>query len=159
MDHLNGLTRDQTKARIEELRRELHHHEHAYYVLDRPEISDAAYDALFNELVGLERAFPDLVTPDSPSQRVGGEVLPSFPEIRHLAPMISLESVTDPDEVRRFDERIRKTLPPLRARYVVEPKFDGLSIEAVYRDGTLTTVATRGDGERGEGVTENVKTI
>jgi DNA ligase (NAD+) len=159
MDDLHGITREQAEERIDRLRRELRHHEHAYYVLDRPEISDAAYDALFNELVSLERAFPDLVTPDSPTQRVGGEVLPSFPEVRHLAPMISLESVTDPDEVRRFDERIRKALPPGRVRYVVEPKFDGLSIEAVYRDGALTTVATRGDGERGEGVTENVKTI
>jgi len=156
---LNGMTRNQAEQRIARLRRELRHHEHAYYVLDRPEISDAAYDALFNELVALERAFPDLVTPDSPTQRVGGEVLPSFPEVRHLAPMISLESITDPDEVQRFDERIRKALPTVRLGYLVEPKFDGLSIEAVYEDGQLSRVATRGDGERGEGVTENVKTI
>ncbi len=159
MDDPNGITREEARARIEQLQRELRHHEHAYYVLDHPEISDAAYDALFNDLVALERTFPDLVSPDSPTQRVGGEVLPSFPEIRHLAPMISLESVTDPEEVRRFDERIRKALPEGRVSYVVEPNFDGLSIEAVYRDGGLTTVATRGDGERGEGVTENVKTI
>ncbi len=159
MDDLHGLTREQAEQRIDELRAELRHHEHAYYVLDRPEISDAAYDALFNDLLALERAFPDLVTPDSPTQRVGGEVLPSFPEVRHLASMISLDSITDPDEVRRFDERIRKALPAAEVGYLVEPKFDGLSIEAAYRDGGLTSVSTRGDGQRGEGVTENVKTI
>src|SRR5512142_174978 len=108
MHDLNGLTREQAQARIDALRAELRHHEHAYYVLDRPEISDAAYDELFNELGALETAFPDLITPDSPTQRVGGEVLPSFSEVRHLAPMISLDSITDPDEVRRFDERVRK---------------------------------------------------
>src|SRR5512133_3066758 len=99
MPDLDGLTRDQAHQRIEQLRAELRRHEHAYYVLDRPEISDAAYDALFNELAALERAFPDLITSDSPTQRVGGEVLPSFPEVRHLALMISLDSITDPDEV------------------------------------------------------------
>jgi DNA ligase (NAD+) len=156
---LDGTTREEAGQRIDKLRGELRHHEHAYYVLDRPEISDAAYDALFKELLALERAFPDLVTPDSPTRRVGGDVLPSFPEVRHLAPMISLESITDADEVRRFDERIRKALPAARVAYLVEPKFDGLSIEAVYVNGQLDRVSTRGDGERGEGITENVKTI
>ncbi len=156
---LHGLTREQAERSVEQLRAQLRHHEHAYYVLDRPEISDAEYDALFNELVALERAFPDLVTPDSPTQRVGGEVLPSFPEVRHLAPMISLDSITDPDEVRRFDERIRKAMSGAPVSYLAEPKFDGLSIEAVYERGQLARVATRGDGERGEGVTESVKTI
>jgi DNA ligase (NAD+) len=159
MDDLNGLTKRDAGKRVEHLRAELRHHEHAYYVLDRPEISDAAYDALFNDLLALERAFPDLVTPDSPTQRVGGDVLPSFPEVRHLAPMISLDSITDPDEVRRFDDRVRKALPNGPVSYLVEPKFDGLSIEAVYENGQLARVATRGDGERGEGVTENVRTI
>ena len=156
---LDGTTREEAGQRIDKLRGELRHHEHAYYVLDRPEISDAAYDALFNDLLALERAFPDLVTPDSPTRRVGGDVLPSFPEVPHLAPMISLESITDADEVRRFDERIRKALPAARVAYLVEPKFDGLSIEAVYANGQLDRVSTRGDGERGEAVTENVKTI
>src|SRR5512142_2432574 len=125
MDDLNGMTREQAHDRMESLRRELRHHEHAYYVLDRPEISDAAYDALFNELIALERAFPDLVSPDSPTQRVGGEVLPSFPDVRHRAPMISLDSITDPDEVRRFDERVRKALTGKPVTYLAEPKFDG----------------------------------
>ncbi len=159
MADVNGLTRGQAEQRLEQLRAAIRRHDHAYYVLDRPEISDAAYDELYRELVTLERAFPDLVTPDSPSQRVAGEVLAAFPEVRHLAPMISLESITDPDEVRRFDERIRKALPNLHVSYLVEPKFDGLSIEAVYENGRLSRVSTRGDGERGEGVTENVKTI
>ncbi len=159
MPDLSDLTRAQAEQRIDQLRADLRHHEHAYSVLDRPEISDAAYDALFNELRALETAFPDLVTPDSPTQRVGGEVLPSFPEVRHLAPMISLDSITDPEEVRRFDERVRKALPNGPVSYVVEPKFDGLSIEAVFERGHLARVATRGDGERGEGITENVKTI
>jgi DNA ligase (NAD+) len=156
---LHGLTRAEAQARVERLREELRHHEHAYYVLDRPEIPDAAYDALFNDLVQTERAFPDLVTPDSPTRRVGGSVLQAFPEVRHLAPMISLESTTDVEEVRRFDERVRKALPGASLTYIVEPKFDGLSIEAVYEDGRLSRVATRGDGERGEGITENVRTI
>jgi DNA ligase (NAD+) len=159
MEDLHARNREEVQRRIEELRAQLRHQEHAYYVLDRPEISDAAYDALFNELAALERAYPDLVTPDSPTQRVGGDVLPSFPEVPHLAAMISLDSITDPDEVLRFDERIRKALPGAEVTYLVEPKFDGLSIEAVYENGQLDRVSTRGDGEHGEGVTENVKTI
>ncbi len=159
MTGIDGMTRQQAEERLNELRAEIRRHDHAYYVLDRPEISDGAYDDLYRELVTLERTFPDLVTPDSPSQRVGGEVLAEFPEVRHLAPMISLESITDPGEVRRFDERVRRALPSARVTYLVEPKFDGLSLEAVYENGQLVRVATRGDGERGEGVTENVKTV
>jgi DNA ligase (NAD+) len=128
-------------------------------VLDRPSISDSKYDRLFAELVGLERAYPALVTPDSPTQRVAGAPQPAFPSIRHLAPMLSLESVTDLEAVRRFDDRVRAALAGRDARYVVEPKFDGLSLEIVYRDGLLSRASTRGDGEHGEGVTENVKTI
>ncbi|MGE5357555.1 MAG: NAD-dependent DNA ligase LigA, partial [Bacteroidales bacterium] len=159
MTDFNGMTRSEAASRLEQLRADIRRHDHAYYVLDRPEVTDAAYDALYRELVALERAFPDLVTPDSPTQRVGGDVLPSFPEVRHLAPMISLESITDPEDVRRFDERVRKALPNAEIAYLVEPKFDGLSIEAVYVDGRLDRVSTRGDGERGEGITENIKTV
>jgi DNA ligase (NAD+) len=154
-----GVTREQAQQRVTDLRSLIRQHEHAYYVLDRPEISDAEFDALYNELLRLERAFPDLTTPDSPTQRVGGSILPSFPEVRHLAPMISLDSITDPDDVRRFDERVRKALHDKRVTYIVEPKFDGLSLEAVYVQGRLDRVSTRGDGERGEGVTANVRTI
>ncbi len=154
-----GQTRTAARARIEHLRSAIRQHDYRYYVLDRPSISDAEYDRLFRELVRLEGAHPDLVTPDSPTQRVAGAPLQAFPTIAHLAPMLSLESVTDADAVDRFDARIRATARGRTVRYVVEPKFDGLSLELVYRDGLLERASTRGDGERGEGVTENVKTI
>lgn len=147
------------RRRVEELRAAIRKHDYRYYVLDRPTISDMEYDRLSAELVRLEAAYPQLVTPDSPTQRVAGAALPAFPRIEHLAPMLSLESVTDADAVRRFDERIRASLRGKHARYVLEPKFDGLSLEVVYRDGVLVRASTRGDGEHGEGVTENVKTI
>jgi DNA ligase (NAD+) len=147
------------RHRAGQLRTAIRQHDFRYYVLDRPTISDAQYDRLFAELSRLEAAHPELVTPDSPTQRVAGAPLPAFPAIRHLAPMLSLESVTDADSVRRFDERIRASLGGSAVRYVLEPKFDGLSLEVVYRDGRLLRASTRGDGERGEGVTENVKTI
>lgn len=152
-------TRTTARARIEELRSVIREHDYRYYVLDRPSISDAEYDQLFGELVRLERAHPDLITPDSPTQRVAGSPLQTFPTIEHLAPMLSLESVTDADAVRRFDERVRRIVRNNTLRYVVEPKFDGVSLEVVYREGSLLRASTRGDGERGEGVTENVKTI
>jgi DNA ligase (NAD+) len=146
------------RRRVERLRAEIRRHDYLYYALDRPAISDAVYDRLFNELKALEARYPSLITPDSPTQRVAGAPLATFPTVRHLAPMLSLDSVTDPDEVRRFDDRIGETSGGARA-YVVEPKFDGVSIELVYRDGRLLRASTRGDGEEGEGVTENVKTI
>jgi DNA ligase (NAD+) len=148
-----------TRGRAEWLRAAIRRHDYRYYVLDRPLISDAQYDRLFAELVRLETAHPQLITPDSPTQRVSGAPQPAFPSIRHRAPLLSLESVTDLDAVRLFDERVRAALGGRRARYVVEPKFDGLSLEVVYRDGLLLSASTRGDGEHGEGVTENVKTI
>jgi DNA ligase (NAD+) len=145
--------------RIDDLREQIRHHDYLYYALDRPEISDAEYDKLFTELVALEQRYPQLVTADSPTQRVGGAMLPGFREVRHLAPMLSLESVTDPGDVRRFDARMRRAQGATRVDYLAEPKFDGLSIEIVYEDGRLTRASTRGDGERGEEITENVKTI
>ncbi len=145
-------------ARIEKLRREIRRHDYLYYVLDRPKIADAAYDRLFRELERLEEAHPRLVTPDSPTQRVAGAPLSTFPAVRHLAPLLSLDSVVDPEDVRRFDARVRDAVgrDPV---WELEPKFDGLSLELVYEKGLLTRASTRGDGERGEGVTENVKTI
>ena len=153
------LTREEARRRIERLRREIRRHDRLYYVLDRPEISDAGYDRLFAELERLEKIFPDLVTPDSPTRHVAGEPLPAFPEVRHLAPMLSLESVRDPQEVLAFCERARRALGERPPAYVGEPKFDGLSIECVYEGGRLTRASTRGDGERGEDVTANVRTI
>jgi DNA ligase (NAD+) len=159
----HGVTRRQPPTaagrRAEQLRDVIRQHDYRYYVLDQPAISDVEYDGLFEELARLEAAHPELVTPDSPTQRVAGAPLPALPTIEHLAPMLSLESVTDADAVRRFDQRIRASLRGKPVRYMLEPKFDGLSLEIVYRAGVLVRASTRGDGERGEGVTENIKTI
>ncbi|MGD2071335.1 MAG: NAD-dependent DNA ligase LigA, partial [Gemmatimonadota bacterium] len=154
--------RDLSAARraevAEALRREIRRHDHLYYVEARPELSDADYDILFRRLRDLEDAFPDLVTPDSPTQRVGAEPLDQFETVAHTAPMLSLDSTQDVAELRRFDERVRKAVE-IEVRYLVEPKLDGASIELVYEDGVLVRAVTRGNGTHGEGVTENVKTI
>jgi DNA ligase (NAD+) len=147
------------RRRIEALRAAVRAHDYRYYVLDRPTISDAEYDRLYGELRRLEAAYPALVTPDSPTQRVAGAPLASFTAVAHLAPMLSLDSVTAENDVRRFDARVRDILRRPRIRYMFEPKFDGLSIELVYRDGLLLRASTRGDGEHGEDVTANVRTI
>ena len=152
------LTPAQARQRIEALRRQIRHHDYRYYVLDRPTISDAAYDALLQQLQRLEALFPELVTSDSPTQRVAGEPRKGFRTIPHHAAMLSLDSTTDADVVRQFDARMHQAIGPA-ARYVLEPKFDGLSIEVVYRDGQLVAASTRGDGQRGEDVTANVRTI
>jgi DNA ligase (NAD+) len=157
MRHPAGLAA--ARRRVAKLRAAIRRHDHLYYDLDRPEISDAAYDRLFTELGRLETEFPQLVTPDSPTQRVGGRPQAAFPSVRHLAPLLSLESVTDPEDVRRFDARVRSGLGGRAPSYVAEPKFDGLSLEVVYRSGVLLRASTRGDGEVGEGVTENVRTV
>jgi DNA ligase (NAD+) len=146
-------------ARAEELRRTIREHDWRYYVLDAPVVSDEAYDALFTELLALEAAHPELRSPDSPTARVGGAPLESLPSARHVAPMLSLDSSLREEDVRRFDARVRQLLAEERPRYVVEPKLDGLSIELVYQGGLLVQAATRGDGIRGEVVTENVRTI
>lgn len=153
---------DQSKAaqRIAKLRTEIRHHDYLYYVEDRPDISDADYDRLFHELEDLEKQFPDLVSDDSPTQRVAGQPLDTFPTIEHAAPMLSLDSNQDEATLRRFDERLRKGLgPDFPVEYVLEPKLDGLSVELVYRDGALLQASTRGDGRKGEGITANVRTI
>ncbi len=144
---------------VRTLQDEIRRHDHLYYVEADPEISDAAYDRLFNRLLELEAAHPDLVTPDSPTQRVGGEPVDSLPTVSHAAPMLSLDSTQDPDEVRRFDERVRKAIDSPEVAYILEPKLDGASIELVYEEGLLVRAVTRGNGREGEGVTENVRTI
>ena len=148
----------EARARVRQLRNEIRRHDYLYYVLDRPAISDAKYDALIADLQRLEEEFPELVTPDSPTQRVAGGIREGFSTVRHHAEMLSLESTTDPEAVRRFDARMRSAAGA-DARYVLEPKFDGLSIEVVYEDGQFVSASTRGDGERGEDVTANVRTI
>lgn len=143
-------------ARLQEV---LHRHNRLYHVEAAPEISDSAYDALFRRLLELEAAHPSLVTPDSPTQRVGAEPLEGLPGVEHAAPMLSLDSAREVAEVRRFDERLRKALGEEKIRYVLEPKLDGASLELVYVDGVLERAVTRGNGRVGEGVTENVRTI
>lgn len=148
--------------RAEELRRQLEQHNRLYYVLDAPSITDAEYDELFRELQRLEEQHPGLVTPDSPTQRVGGAPLDKFTSVTHRLPMLSLENATNADEIREFDQRVKKVLGlPSDATlpYVCEPKMDGLAVELVYTDGTLAVASTRGDGVTGEDVTENIRTI
>ena len=148
--------------RIAALRDELRRHERLYYQVDAPEISDAEFDALMRELQALEAAHPELLTADSPTQRVGGQPVEGFPAVAHLAPMLSLDNAYSPDELRAFDERARRGLGvsgEAALAYVAELKIDGLSIALTYTDGVLVRAATRGDGERGEEVTGNVRTI
>ncbi|MXX78651.1 MAG: NAD-dependent DNA ligase LigA [Gemmatimonadales bacterium] len=146
------------ERRARELRRALRHHSYLYYVRNQPEISDERFDELFRELKALEASHPKLVTPDSPTQRVGAEPLDAFETIEHTAPMLSLDSSADVEPLERFDARLRKALGD-DIGYVVEPKLDGASIELVYESGRLSRAVTRGDGIRGEGVTENIRTI
>ena len=150
---------EQARGQAEALRKEIEIHNHRYYVLDEPSISDASYDRLMRELEKLEEQFPSLVTPYSPTQRVGGRPREGFSTVRHLTPMISLANAFDEGELRDFDRRVRQALPGEAVRYVVEPKIDGLAVSLYYENGVLVRGATRGDGETGEEITENLKTI
>jgi DNA ligase (NAD+) len=153
------------RARVAELRSEIERHNHAYYVLDQPTIPDAEYDRLFRELQALEAGHPELVTPDSPTQRVGGAPLDAFPKVRHAIPMLSIRTETDTEAsgAQSFDARVRRELglgendPPVE--YSAELKFDGLAINLRYENGMLVHAATRGDGETGEDVTQNLRTV
>jgi DNA ligase (NAD+) len=151
-------------TRAQELREQLEHHAHRYYVLDDPEIADDAYDRLLDELRAIERDYPELATPDSPTQRVGGEPVGRLEKVRHLEQMLSLGNVRSADELRAWVERMRNHLAregiaDPQFTFVVEPKIDGLAISLVYRDGVLERGATRGNGEVGEDVTHNLRTI
>ncbi|HEV3445054.1 MAG TPA: NAD-dependent DNA ligase LigA, partial [Gemmataceae bacterium] len=145
--------------RAEELRRLLDHHNYLYYVEARPEISDKEFDALLKELEALEKAHPELITPDSPTQRVGGQPVAGFVTIKHRQPMLSIDNTYNADELREFDRRVRKLLPGEPVEYVVELKIDGVAISLTYEQGLFKVGATRGDGERGDDVTHNLKTI
>ncbi len=150
---------DQAAVRAEELRREIDHHNYCYYVLDDPAIPDAEYDRLMRELQDLEQRFPQLVTAESPTQRVGAEPLAAFAEVEHRVPMLSLENALDEAELRAFDRRVRERLGRAEITYVAEPKLDGLAVSLTYEAGVLKQAATRGDGRRGEEVTAQVRTI
>jgi DNA ligase (NAD+) len=149
---------------IADLRARIRHHEERYYVHNAPEISDAEFDGLMKQLQALERDHPDLVTAESPTQRVGGRPVEGFATVVHAAPMLSLDNSYSEDELRAFDERVRKGLTetgvdPAPVGYVAELKIDGLSISLTYQDGRLLRGVTRGDGFRGDDVTSNVRTI
>jgi len=162
---VTSLSDPQAAARAAELRDLLHHHAHLYYVLDAPALPDAAYDQLFQELQAIEAAHPRLLTPDSPTQRVGGQVLEGFEPVRHVVPMLSIRTETDTEAsgAENFDARVRRELDlePGAApiEYAAELKFDGLAISLRYERGVLVQAATRGNGETGEDVTQNVRTI
>src|SRR3982751_2845221 len=153
-------TQKDAQARLDELRDQVNHHLYRYHALDDPEISDAEYDRLFDELKALEEEHPDLITPDSPTQRVGAPPSDRFQKVQHLTPMGSLEKVTDDEGLLKWADDVRKRLDsddPVA--YVIEPKIDGLAINLTYEDGVLVRGATRGDGYQGEDVTVNLRTI
>ncbi|MGH8414666.1 MAG: NAD-dependent DNA ligase LigA, partial [Gammaproteobacteria bacterium] len=153
-------SRRDAERRIRALREDLNQHNYRYYVLDEPEIPDGEYDRLLRELRALEREFPQLIMPDSPTQRVGAAPLKTFGEVRHAVPMLSLDNAFDDDEVRAFDARVRQRLETMdEIKYTAEPKLDGLALSLRYENGVLTRGATRGDGSTGEDVTPNVRTI
>jgi DNA ligase (NAD+) len=148
------------RQRIEALRREIDFHNYRYYVLDSPVISDSEYDRLYRELAELEQAHPEFASPDSPTQRVGGEAVERFAKVQHPAPILSLDNAFNSDDLRAWRERIGKLLPPeTRLAYVVEPKIDGLTVVLHYRDGRFVMGATRGNGEVGEEITASLRTV
>ena len=153
------MTREKTKKEIEDLREKVRCHDYRYYVLNEPEISDAEYDKLMRRLEQLEGQFPGLLTSDSPTQRVGAAPREEFGTVRHSIPMLSLANASEEIEVYDFDGRVRRALNGDGYTYMAEPKIDGLAVEIVYESGTLQVGATRGDGEVGENVTKNLKTI
>jgi DNA ligase (NAD+) len=158
-DILAAMTRADAAQRVTELREQIHRHDHLYYVEARPEVSDAEYDALMRELKALEAQFPDLVTPDSPSQRVAGTPIDAFQSVQHRVAMLSLDNAMAPDDLREFEARITRALPGARFTYVCEPKIDGLGVALLYARGRFVRGATRGDGRVGEDITANLRTI
>ena len=152
------MSNNRVEERVEALRELIRRHDHLYYVLDAPEIADGAYDELYRELRSLEERHPELVTADSPTQRVSGTVLEGLETVEHRAPMLSLDSDEKLEALERFDRRVRAAVGE-DIEYVIDPKFDGASLELVYEEGRLAMAATRGDGLRGEAITANVRTI
>src|SRR5215212_8453023 len=147
-------TQKDVQKRLDELREAVEHHLHRYHVLDEPEISDAEYDRLFDELKAIEEEHPDLISADSPTQRVGAPPSERFQKVQHLTSMGSLEKVTDDESLLKWADDVRKRLDSDEpVAYVIEPKIDGLAINLMYEDGAFVRGATRGDGERGEDIT------
>ncbi|MGA3285154.1 MAG: NAD-dependent DNA ligase LigA, partial [Verrucomicrobiota bacterium] len=153
------MTQAEAKKRHAQLADEIRRHDHAYYVEAKPVISDSEYDRLYHELLDLEKQFPELATPDSPSQRVGGAPLNEFKSVRHAVPMMSLDNTYSQEELRDFVKRVQKLLPDEKLEWVVEPKVDGVAVSLRYENGVFATGATRGDGTTGDDITANLKTI
>jgi DNA ligase (NAD+) len=153
------MSSEGAKARIDELRELVDYHLYRYHVLDDPEISDAEFDRLWDELMALERQHPDLQTPESPTQRVGSPPSDKFAKVEHPTPLGSLDKVTTDEALEKWHADVVKRLGTDEVRYVTEPKIDGLSINLIYEDGVFVRGATRGDGFRGEEVTPNLRTI
>ena len=156
---LRSMTRADAAQRITDLREQIHHHDYLYYVEARPEVSDAEYDALMRQLRELEASFADLVTADSPTQRIAGTPTDIFKPVEHHAAMLSLDNATSPDDLREFEARIGRALPGATFSYVCEPKIDGLGVALLYEQGRFVRGATRGDGRTGEDITPNLRTI
>lgn len=154
-----GETAAGAAERVAQLRQLINYHNYRYYVLDDPQIADAEYDQLLRELQELEAAHPELITPDSPTQRVGAAPLAAFGEVRHGQPLLSLENIFSDEDLQEFDRRVREGLGRDKVVYVAEPKLDGLSVNLRYQDGVLVQAGTRGDGQVGEDVTANIRTI
>ena len=147
------------KEQLDALRDEIRRHDHAYYALGEPTISDRQYDRLFDKLSKLEQAHPELVTPDSPTQRVGESPIDGFEHVTHSVPMLSIDNTYDADQLREFDRRVAKGLEGEPYRYVVDPKVDGVAVALRYEHGVLALAITRGDGATGDEITQNVRTI
>src|SRR5436190_3424364 len=154
-----AMDRADAAGRLAELREAIRHHDDAYYVEARPEVADSEYDALRRELSDLEAAFPELITPDSPTQRVAGQPVDTFRPVEHKVAMLSLDNATTPEDLREFEARLNRALPGTGFRYVCEPKIDGLGVALLYQDGRFVRGATRGDGRVGEEITQNLRTI
>jgi DNA ligase (NAD+) len=155
------MAKDEAQAakRLEQLRNEIRKHDRLYYDEAAPIISDREYDRLYKELVDLETQFPDLATPDSPTQRVGGKPLKAFEQVSHLIPMLSLDNTYSEDELKNFHARIQRLLPNEKIPVVIEPKVDGVAVSFIYENGRLRQAATRGDGNVGDNITQNIRTI
>jgi DNA ligase (NAD+) len=152
-------TKEEARKEIEQLRDEIDHHNYRYYVLDAPVVSDREYDRMMRRLEELERLYPDLVTPHSPTQKVGAPPREEFGTVKHSIPMLSLQNALSADELAEFDARVKRLLGSDDFDYVAEPKIDGLAVEIVYRDGIYAQASTRGDGYVGEDITENLRTV
>ena len=153
------MTKEEAKKRVEKLKSLINRHRYLYHVLDKEEISDSAFDTLKHELFLLEQEFPELVTPDSPTQRVGGQPLPSFKKVRHRVPMLSIEDIFNEDELKNWEEYVSKLSGVKNPEYFAELKVDGFAVSLLYKKGVFVQGATRGNGEVGEDVTQNLKTI